>query len=202
MLIGIAIFVFETGMTPSKITFPVGGSVEFENPKKDIVALVVNVIGPDNKSVDDANVWLSIGGEAKKLLHGWEFDINLSKLPLDHKLIVYAERQQGYLKGHKDVTINGPNTVTTNVFVSPSIIVNIKGTVSDLNSEPLAGALVNIVGCADSVVTNSQGFFSLPAHAVEGEEVRLRVSKSGYETKDQYHPAGNVSAYISLRKKQ
>jgi len=73
---------------------------------------------------------------------------------------------------------------------------------SDPLVNPLAGAIVSIVGSAGSTSTDAQGFFSLPANAADGEDVRIHASKLGYETKEQYHPAGKVPAFIVLERKK
>ena len=201
VLIGFALI---KGMIPTKIVFPVvGGSVELNERHKDnFTILRITVLGSDSVPVEDAHVWLSIGGEAKKVTGGWEFEIPLSKLPVNHKLDVYAEQQNAHLKGHREIIANDSRMLAITIPLIRDISAFIKGTVSDDSNRPVVGATINIVGSAGSVTTDAQGFFSLPANAAEGEEVRLRVSKSGYEGLDQYHPAGNVAAYIILRKKR
>jgi hypothetical protein len=80
VLIAVIGFELKEGMTPTKITFPlVGGSVELK-PRDDVIKLRVTVLGPDSVPVEDSKVWLSIGGEAKKVTGGWEFDIPFNKL--------------------------------------------------------------------------------------------------------------------------
>lgn len=63
-----------------------------------------------------------------------------------------------------------------------------------------ANAIVSIVGSAGSTCTDAHCFFSRSAKAAKGEEVRLRAAKQGYETLDQYHPAGDAPAYFILKR--
>ncbi len=200
ILLGLVAYALMNGMTLTKIAF-LGANVELqEKHKADVVTIRVNVLGTDNVPVEDAKVWLSLGGEAKKVAGGWEFDLPFNRLTADHKLDVYAEQQATHLKGHREVVASDSRTLTITIPLMRDTSAYVKGTVSDANSRPVAGATVNIVGAVGSVTTDAQGFFSLPANAAEGEEVRLRVLRSGYEPIEQDHPAGVDAAYIILRR--
>ncbi|MCP4657660.1 MAG: hypothetical protein GY856_19815, partial [bacterium] len=50
----------------------------------------------------------------------------------------------------------------------------------------------------EAVVTAEDGYFELPAHAPDGEEVRLRGEKEGYKTADEYVIAGDRPVYFIL----
>jgi hypothetical protein len=164
-----------------------------------VVAVRVTVLGIDKMPTEEAQVWSSVGGEAKKVTGGWEFEIPLSKLPANQKLTVYATQKSAYLKGQREITVAEGKPIPVSIQLEREISAQVKGTVSDPAGKPLAGATVNIVGSSGSTITDTKGFFSLQANAAWGEEVRLRVSKAGYETVDQYHPAGDVPAYVVLQ---
>src|SRR5713226_5308727 len=50
----------------------------------------VTVLDPQQTPVEEARVWSSLGGEAKKVAGGWQFDIPAATRPADGKLTVYA----------------------------------------------------------------------------------------------------------------
>src|SRR5260370_39472380 len=62
----------------------------------------VVVVGGDGVPSNDAKVWSSIGGEAKKVDGGWQFDIPTNTKPLDGRLPVYSESANALQKRHKD----------------------------------------------------------------------------------------------------
>jgi hypothetical protein len=51
----------------------------------------VVVVASDGVPSNEARVWSSMGGEAKKVDGGWQFDIPAKTKPADGKLTVYAE---------------------------------------------------------------------------------------------------------------
>jgi hypothetical protein len=167
-----------------------------------VAAVRVTVLGIDKMPIEDAQVWSSIGGETKKVAGGWELEFPMSKLPKDRKITVYAAQKSIYLKGQREIIVNEVKPTAASIQLERETSALVKGTVSDASGKPIAGANVSILGSAGNSTTNAQGFFSLPANAAAEEEVRLRVSRAGYETLDQYHPAGDGPAYIVLQRKK
>jgi hypothetical protein len=162
----------------------------------------ITVLGSDKMPIEDAQVWSSVGGEAKKVAGGWELEFPMSKLPEDRKITVYAAQKSAYLKGQREIIVNEGKPTAASIQLERETSAQVKGTVSDTSGKPVAGASVSILGSASSVTTDARGLFSLPANAAMGEEVRLRVSKTGYETLDQYHPAGDGPAYVVLQRER
>jgi hypothetical protein len=152
--------------------------------------------------IEDAQVWSSVGGEAKKVAGGWELEFPISKLPQDRKVTIYAAQKSAYLKGEREITVPEEKPIAISIQLQRETSAQVTGTVADADGKPVVGANVTIVGSAGSAITDDQGHFSLPANAAVGEEVRLRISKSGYEVLDQYHPAGDGPAYIILQRKK
>ena len=75
--------------------------------------------------------------------------------------------------------------------MSSDISSHIKCTVTDASTgKPVAWATVSIIGLSPS-----------SANTAKGEVVRLKALKSGYEPKDQDHPAGEVPTNIETRRK-
>jgi hypothetical protein len=172
------------------------------------VIVRITVLGSDGIPLEDAQVWSSVGGEAKKVAGGWELEIQQSKLPQNRKIIIYASQKSAYLKGHREIIVGKRNSLTTSIRLEHDTSAQVKGNVygvseavgKDIVKNPIAGATVSIVGSAGFTTTDTNGFFSLPAFVAEDEEIRLHISKTGYVTKEQYHPAGNTPAYIVLQR--
>ena len=167
-----------------------------------VASVRVMVLGSDKMPIEDAHVWSSVGGEAKKVAGGWELEFPRSKLSEDRKITVYAAQRSTYLKGKREIIVNEGKPTAASIQLKRETSAQMKGTVSDDSGKPVAGVSVSIIGSASSATTDSRGFFLFPANAAMEEEVRLRVSKTGYETLDQYHPAGDVPAYIVLLRKK
>lgn len=164
------------------------------------VTVRLTLLGRDAVPVEDAQVWSSVGGEVKKIAGGWEIEIPVSKLPSNRKLTVYAAQQYNHLEGQTDIAVGNEHLVTASIKFERDMSAKVSGTVFDASRVPIAGATVSIVGVADTVSTNNQGYFSLAAHAAIGEPVRLYISKVGYQSVEQYHPAGEEPAYIILER--
>lgn len=160
----------------------------------------VTVLGSDKMPLEDVQVWSSVGGEAKKVAGGWELEFPVGKLPRGKKVMVYAEKKEVFLKGQGEVVVDETKTAAVAIQLSRDTAAQVNGTVSDATGEPVPGVTVTVIGAVGSTTTDDHGFFSIFGNAAEGEEVRLRVAKSGYETLDQYHPAGGPPAYLILRK--
>lgn len=64
----------------------------------------------------------------------------------------------------------------------------------------VAGARVSIVGHSDVAVTGTEGTFTLPAHAADGQQVQIRVEKDGYAPALQWHLAGKAAAMVVIHK--
>ncbi len=167
-----------------------------------VASVRVMVLGSDKMPIDDAQVWTSVGGETKKVAGGWELEFPLSKLSENRQITVYATQRSAYLNGQREIIVNEGKPTAASIQLERETSAQVKGIVSDASGQPLADASVSILGSASSATTNAQGFFSLPANAAVEEDVRLRISKTGFETRDQYHPAGDSSAYIVLQRKK
>jgi len=167
-----------------------------------VATVRVTVLGSDKMPIEDTQVWSTVGGEAKKVVGGWELEFPIDKLPEDRKIAVYAAQKSAYLKGQCEIIVNEGKLTVASIQLERETSAQVKGTVSDTSGKTVEGASVNIIGSASSATTDAHGFFSLSSNAATGEEIRLRVSKTGFETLDQYHPAGDDAAYIVLRRKK
>jgi hypothetical protein len=166
-----------------------------------IVTVRVTVLGSNKMPTEEAQVWFSVGGEVKKIAGGWEIEIPVSNLPRNGKFTVYAAQQSEHLKGQSVIAVGNRDLVTASIQLERDMSAKVRGTVFDNKSRvPIEGATVSIIGTADAVLTNNQGYFCLPAHAAIGEQIRLHISKTGYQSVDQYHLADEEPAYIFLER--
>lgn len=168
-------------------------------PVTQTVTVWVTVLGTDNMPVEDAQVFSSVG-YIKKSTNGWEIEVPTAKLPQDKNITIYATQKSAYLKGKQEIKITNSNPVSVSVQLQRDRSAYVSGTVADTEKKPIADATVSIVGVPGTTTTNSDGHFTMPAKAAEGEEIRLRVSKRGFITRDQYCPAGEMPVYVVLLK--
>jgi len=159
----------------------------------------VVVVGADGVPSNDARVWSSMGGETKKVDGGWQFDIPAKTKPADGKLTVYAEVNSAFEKGQKEVMLASDFNPSITVPLARDISAVVRGQVLDASGRAIAGARVNVSGFGqESVTTQADGGFVLPAHAAKGQQVQLHAEKAGYAAVDQGHPAGITAVTIVL----
>jgi hypothetical protein len=159
----------------------------------------VVVVGADGVPSNEARVWSSIGGEAKKVDGGWQFDIPAKTKPADGKLTVYAEMSSAFEKGQKDVILAADFSPSITVPLAQDSSAVVRGQVLDASGRAIAGARVNVSGFGqESVTTQTDGGFVLPAHAAKGQQVQLHAEKGGYAAVNQGHPAGTTAVTIVL----
>jgi hypothetical protein len=173
--------------------------ISINRQNEGIYRLRVTVIDPQQVPLEDAQVWSSIGGEAKKVAGGWQFDIPAGARPVDGKLTIYALRQAAFLSGKQEVKLGDDLNPAVTVPLQRDTAANVRGIVTDESGRSVAGATVSVVGHEEeSVITKDTGNFFLPAHAAEGQQVQLRVEKNSYAAVTQWHPAGSTPATLIL----
>lgn len=157
------------------------------------------IVDPKDVPVDDATVWLSIGGEAKKVAGGWQFDVPAATVPTDRKVMVFAAVKNAFLAGRQSLDLGNDHNPAVIVKLAPDSTARVRGIVVDANGRGLAGARVSVVGYeSEALVTAEGGGFELPAHAAEGQQVYLHAQKDGYAGANLWHPAGNAPTQIEL----
>jgi Carboxypeptidase regulatory-like domain len=158
----------------------------------------VTVLGVNQIPVEDASVWSSIGGEPKKVSGGWEFDIPTALKPVNKPVKVYAAIPAEFLTGESDVTLDADYNPTAIVTLGKKRGASVHGVVTDASGRGVEGARVMVVGASPVFETKPDGHFTLSADAADGEEVLLSVTKDGFKSVQQLHPAGNEPAAIVL----
>ena len=158
------------------------------------------VLDPQHLPVNNATVTSSLGGEAKQISGGWQFDIPVDTVPSDHKLTVYAMLNASFLKGQSEVTLGSdfhPN-VTIKLTHDETTI---RGIITDDAGRALEGVTASIVGFGSEMIrTKADGSFQLAAHAADGQVVRLHAEKPGFLPGGGWYPAGTTPAQIVLRR--
>ena len=162
----------------------------------------VTVLGPNRMPVEDARVWSSMGGEAKKVAGGWQFDIPAATKPADGKLTVYASVANAFLSGSQELQLGRDLNPTVTVQLRKETGAQVRGIVADESGRKIAGARVSVRGHEkEAVKTTEGGNFTLAAHAADGQQVLLHAEKEGHEAANQWHPAGDFPATITLKRK-
>jgi len=184
------------------VLIPLGLSAYSEiQSRATIYRLRVTVVDPQNVPIEDAKVWSSFGGEAKKVAGGWEFDIPRASKPVDGKLTLFASKESSFLTGRADITLDNDYSPVIAIKLSRDDSAKVRGQVMDSDNHALSGARVFVVGFeADAVVTKEGGNFELPAHAAVNQQVLLHAERKGYQTTKLWHPAGDAPALLVLDK--
>jgi hypothetical protein len=156
------------------------------------------VLRPDKSPVDDARVISSNGGEPKKIEGGWEFDIPPQARPADGKLRLFASEKNAFLAGSSTLVLDRDYFPTVEIQLERDTSAIIRGDLIDEHRRPVAGAHVWIPGYSDDTLSDERGNFALPAHAADGQMVRLRAQKDQL-TADISTPAGNTPVELILR---
>jgi hypothetical protein len=165
---------------------------------EDIYHLRVTVLDPENTPINQARVWSSTDAVPKKVDGGWEFSIPAGSKPVDGKLTVYAQVENAYWQGQKEVRLTDDFYPTTTLQLRSIETAQVRGIVVDSRRRAIAGAQVSVVGYPKETVTTQQdGNFVLAAHAADGQPVWLHAEKHGRAV-DQWQAAGNPPATLLL----
>jgi hypothetical protein len=159
----------------------------------------VTVIDAQQIPVEDARVWSSMGGEPKKVAGGWQFDIPKASKPKDGKLTIYASLPNKFLKGSKELLLSDDYNPGVSIQLASENSASVRGIVVDERGRAIPGARVSVAGYEnEAVVTQDGGSFVLPAHAAADQQVLLHAEKKGFGATQQWHPAGDFPATITL----
>lgn len=153
--------------------------------------LHITVLDPEGSLEDDAHVTTSPGGEIRKTDGGWQAEIPSERLSSDNRVTVYAEAADKGFKGKADAEAVGGKHVAVEIRLIPPPEAEVSGRVVDESREPVSGAKVSVTGFENEAVTTAaDGLFRLPAHAPDGDQVRIRVHKQGMKETTLWHIAG------------
>ena len=159
----------------------------------------VTVLDSGSLPVDNAKVWSSLGGEAKKVAGGWEFNIPRAATPKDGTLTVFASRPAAFELGSGRLQLAREPNPTLTLRLERDLSAQVRGIVVGSSNRAIAGARVCVVGFeSEAAATGPTGGFVLPAHAAEGQQVQLHIEKQGYSAVTEFHPAGHAASTIVL----
>jgi hypothetical protein len=160
----------------------------------------VTVLSSTGTPVEDAKVWSSIGGEAKRVAGGWQFDIPAALRPVDGKLTVWASIDSSFLKGSEETQLAADHNPTVTIQLTQDKTATVSGRVIERHGMMgIVGARVNVEGYeSEGVISQAGGSFVLPAHAAVGQSVVLHAEADDYNGVTQWHPAGDEPATIIL----
>jgi hypothetical protein len=169
---------------------------------QNIYRVRVTVIDPQLVPVEAAKVWSSIGGEPKRVAGGWEFDIPVVSKPQDGKLVIYASLPGKFLKGSKDLLLTDDYNLAASIQLGSENSATVRGIIVDGAGRAILGAHVSVAGYeSEAVITEAGGNFFLAAHAADEQQVLLHVEKKGFTAIQQWHPAGDFPATITLERR-
>jgi hypothetical protein len=190
------------------VLIPVGASVYSEFfTRTAIYRLRVTVVEAQGIAVKDeeeakgVKVWSSLGGEPKRVMSGWQFDIPNAAKPKDGKLSIFASKESAFLTGRTDLILADD--------FNPAVIVNlrrddsakVRGRVIDVRQGGVAGVRVFVSGYgSEAVITDVGGNFELPAHAADGQQILLHAEKKGYRPAREHQPAGDKPVELILER--
>ncbi|MEK7409033.1 MAG: carboxypeptidase-like regulatory domain-containing protein [Acidobacteriota bacterium] len=169
--------------------------------KDPIYRVRVTVLDLNQVPVDDARVWSSIGGEAKKVAGGWQFDVPAATKPANGRLTLYASVPSAFLAGRRDLQLEDRNPSIV-IQLAKDTTAKIRGIVVDQSGKAIVGARVSVIGYESEVVLTAEGGnFSLAAHAADGQQVQLHAEKAGHRPANEWRPAGDHPITIVLQRK-
>lgn len=159
----------------------------------------VAVLGLNRSPVEDARVTSSNGGEPKKVEGGWEFDIPPQSRPADGGLKLFASEKNAFLVGSSTLVLDKDYFPTVEIQLDRDTSATVRGDVIDEHRRSVSGATVSIPGYPNVATTDAMGNFVLPAHAADGQIVRLRAQKNQL-TADVSVPAGDKPVELILKR--
>lgn len=166
-----------------------------------IFRLRVTVVDPQGTPIEDARVWSSFGGEAKKVAGGWQFDIPEASKPSDGKLSIFAAKESAFLKGEESLTLGKDMNPAITVRLQRDTSAKVRGQIIDERNRGVTGARVFVVGYeAEAVITKEGGNFELPAHAAIDQMVMIHAEKTGFRGAALWHPAGDAPLIMRLER--
>jgi hypothetical protein len=143
-----------------------------------LYAVRVVPLDPDGNRVNCESLSSSVGGTALAFPGGCEFRIPSQDVPKSRTVIFRAKVMESFLLGFLVATLDKDHhpVLTMHLYRDTSGV--IRGTVIDESGLPINGAVVWVEGYP-STTTETNGNFTIAAHAANGQFVKLLVSKGG-----------------------
>ena len=160
----------------------------------------VIVVDSQNVPVSGATIKTTVSSETTTSNQGIaQISIPQATMPRDGKITIYADLDSACAHGHSDIRLANELNPQVSVSISASNNAVVSGLVEDAAGGTITGATVSVLG-GETTVTAPDGRFTVKANTCVGQQVRLHAQKVGYQSVDQYHPAGPEPATIVLRR--
>lgn len=161
------------------------------NQSRAIYNFRVIALGPDKSPYPEELEITSTVGEKLSMPTGCLFRIPASDVPTDGKVTFYAKAKNAFIAGNGEAKFSEGFNQTIYIQMKHHNNAHVLGIVVDKAGKPIASADVSIVGFGqEGILTTRNGSFDLPAHKADGQQVQLRVDKSGYRGICQWTLAG------------
>jgi hypothetical protein len=140
-------------------------------------AVRITIIDEHGGVVDSSAVHSSVGGEFLKVSGGWEFHISKLALPASGTVVFRASVPDSFLAGSTTLILGDNLHPSVKIRVTHDTTASVRGTVVSNSGSPLKGIKVWVEGYPP-VTSDAQGSFLLPAHAADGEFVKLHLASN------------------------
>jgi hypothetical protein len=107
--------------------------------------------------------------------------------------------RSAFLVGNATLMLDTDYFPTVEIQLDRDASATVRGIVVDERGRSVAGADVSVPGYTDVAITDRMGNFMLPAHAADGQIVRVRAQKD-LLTSEVSVPAGDARAELVLRR--
>jgi hypothetical protein len=154
-------------------------------------------------ALDEAEIHTSVRSFTTKGDHLWTIDIPENEKPESGQVSISAAVRQDFLQGETSVVLQDEHNLSVTLRLTKDRSAMAIGRVVDQKGVPVARALVYVVGHEGdpTVRTGDRGQFEVPAHAGQGEWIRIYAEKAGYTSEEQVAHAGDEATQIVLRRK-
>lgn len=157
----------------------------------------------DKGAPADAKVETSVKSIINGNGHLWHIDVQTSNLPSDRKVRISAENKPDFLRGQIEITLGKEPNIPVTLAMTRDRSARAFGRVMDDEQTPIADAVVYVIGHENELAhTGDNGRFDLPAHAANGEPIRLRVEKNGYAPEEVVNISGESIAIVLSRRRR
>ena len=155
-------------------------------PEQSPYILHITVVDGDGRPVSRAKVSADASEQIRKLDKAWE--LVLRDRGKGETVTLYATKFPAH--GQETVTLGAKKEVRVTIPLETPPDSTISGKVTDPAGEPVAGALITVLGYEDEgVITDERGHFTVNTHAPPGVGVRVSASK-GNMGKDREYISG------------
>ena len=166
---------------------------------RQIYRVRATILGPARVPVEDVKVWSEVGGEAKQVGGGWQFDVPAATLPATKRMTIHAEKASAFLTGEAELALGKDFNPAVRIQLTRAASAMLRGSVVDKAGRAVAKASVSVAGYPDEAAqTDPHGNFALQTHAADGEQVRVHIEAGRGRAINQYLMAGDDAAEIIL----